>query len=81
MTIPRFRRLVFFLLTLFVLTPISLVQAHGEPVIAIQPAIAPAGGQITITGTEMESGEVFEITLENSTEVIPLGEVIVTGEE
>ena len=45
MTIPQFRRLVFFLLTLFVLTPISLVRAHGEPVIAIQPAIAPAGGQ------------------------------------
>lgn len=60
------------------LTRIAL--AHGEPVIVVEPAIVPAGGQITVTGAEVESGEVFAITLEGMSRSIPLGEATVTGE-
>ncbi len=60
------------------LTRIAL--AHGEPVIVVEPAIVSAGGQITVTGTEMEPGEVFATTLEGVAGSIPLGEATVTGE-
>ena len=64
----------------FALVPLSAALAHGEPVIAVEPAIVAAGGQITITGTEMEPGEVFTITLESLSGSIPLGDASVTGE-
>ena len=62
------------------LAPVGIALAHGEPVIAVQPAVVAAGGQITITGTEMEPGEVFAITLEGVSGSVPLGEAAVTGE-
>ncbi|HJW89144.1 MAG TPA: hypothetical protein VJ436_00740 [Anaerolineales bacterium] len=80
MKIQYFRSLVLFMLATLILVPLRNAQAHGEPVIAVQPSIAPAGGQITITGTEMESGEVFVIGLESTTNTIPLGEATATGE-
>jgi hypothetical protein len=49
-------------------------------VIAVEPAVAAAGGQIIITGTEMEPGEVFTITLVGVAGSIPLGEAVATGE-
>jgi len=67
-------------LAALVLAPVSVALAHGEPVIAIEPAVIVAGGTITITGTEMEPGEVFAITLEGPTGSIPLGEATATGE-
>ncbi len=60
---------------------IGVVLAHGRPVVAVQPTIAPAGGQITVTGTEMEAGETFTITLEGPTGSIFLGTVTATGAE
>lgn len=63
-----------------VLAPVSIALAHGEPVIAVEPAVVPAGGTITVTGTEMEPGEVFAVTLEGPTGSIPLGQATVTGE-
>ena len=60
--------------------PVGVALAHGEPVIAVQPAVVAAGGQITITGMEMEPGEVFAITLEGLSTSAPLGEAVVTGE-
>ena len=63
-----------------VLTPVNMAWAHGEPVIAVEPTVVPAGGQITVTGTEMESGEEFIITLEGPAGSIPLGEAAVIGE-
>ena len=60
--------------------PLGVALAHGEPVIAVEPAIVAAGGQITVTGTEMEPGEVFAITLEGPADSVPLGEAAVTGE-
>ncbi|HKZ82950.1 MAG TPA: hypothetical protein VJ793_04760 [Anaerolineae bacterium] len=68
------------IVVVLVLTPVNLVWAHGEPVIAVEPAVAPAGGQITVIGTEMEPGEVFAITLEGPAGSIPLGEATATGE-
>lgn len=74
------RFLTFSALALLVLTPFRSALAHGEPVIDVQPAIAPAGGELTITGTEMEPGEVFVITLESTTSSTLLGEATATGE-
>ncbi len=60
--------------------PLGVALAHGQPVIAVAPAVAPAGGQITITGTEMEPGEAFAIGLEGMADSIPLGQVAVSSE-
>ncbi len=62
------------------LAPVGIALAHGQPVIAVQPAVIAAGDQITITGTEMEPGEVFAITLEGVSGSVPLGEAAVTDE-
>lgn len=58
----------------------NVALAHGEPVIAVEPPVVAAGGQITVTGSEMEPGEVFVISLEGAAGAIPLGEATVTGE-
>lgn len=62
------------------LMPMAVTLAHGEPVITVSPSIVAAGGQITVTGTEMEPGELFVITLEGLAGSIRLGEVEATGE-
>ena len=54
---------------------IGVALAHGTPVVAVQPAVAPAGGQITVTGSEMAAGETFTITLEGPTGSTYLGTV------
>lgn len=66
--------------TALAIVPLGAAMAHGEPVIAVEPAVAAAGGQIIITGTEMEPGEVFAITLEGVAGSILLGEATVAGE-
>ena len=48
--------------------------------IAVEPTVVAAGGQIIVTGAEMEPGEKFAITLEGPAGSIPLGEAAVTGE-
>lgn len=74
------RGLVLGAIVLALFAPSRSALAHGEPVIDVQPDVTPAGGEITITGIEMEPGEVFVITLEGSATSTPLGEVTVTGE-
>lgn len=74
------RRILFFLLFSILFTSPSLALAHGEPVISVQPPTVAAGSQITIVGTEMEPGEIFAISLESTSGVIPLGEATATGE-
>lgn len=59
---------------------VRIAWAHGEPVITVDPTVAAAGSQITVTGAEVEPGEVFAITLEGIGGSIPLGEATVTGE-
>lgn len=74
---------IFFVLgiaTAFIAWPNGAALAHGEPIIVVEPTVVAAGGEITITGSEMEPGEVFVITLEGSTGSIGLGEATVTGE-
>ncbi len=56
------------------------IRAHGEPVITVSPVSVPAGGEVLVTGTEMEEGELFAITLEGITLSVPLGEAPVAGE-
>ena len=62
------------------LIPTTVGHAHGEPVIVVNPAIAAAGTSITITGTEMEPGEVFQLFLESASTSIELGEATAEGE-
>lgn len=52
----------------------GVVLSHGEPVITVQPAVAAPGSHITVIGSDMEDGEVFQITLEGMINTISLGE-------
>lgn len=63
--------------------PYGVALAHGEPTISVEPSVAAPGGQITITGTDMEEGEVFVFTLEGAAGVFELGEAtaVQDGEE
>jgi len=56
------------------------VLAHGEPVIVVDPAIVAAGGEVTVTGSEMEPDETFTIILEGTAASVSLGEATATGE-
>lgn len=67
------RSLIILIALTFVTVGVAL--AHGTPVIAVEPTIAAAGEQITVTGTEMEAGETFTITLERAATSIYLGTV------
>lgn len=62
------------------LLPLKNAQAHGDPVVSVSPITVPAGGEVTVSGTEMEEGEVFVISLEGPARSIPLGEAVVSGE-
>src|SRR6266498_1127916 len=48
--------------------------AHGTPTITIQPTVVSPGGQITVTGADMEEGESFKLTLESMNGIVQLGE-------
>lgn len=63
------------ILVMLAFVSIGVALAHGKPVIAVQPTIVAAGGQITCIGTEMEAGGVFTMTLEGPTGSIYLGTV------
>lgn len=65
---------------LFVLAPAGFALAHGGATIVVEPAVAPAGGQVTVTGSEMETGEEWSLTLEGVAGSTPLGQASVTGE-
>ncbi len=60
---------------------IGAARAHGAAVIAVQPDVVAAGGEITVTGTEMEAGETFAITLEGIVTSITLGTATATPNE
>jgi len=65
--------------SLELLSPPS-ARAHGDPVVSVTPTTVPAGGEVTVRGTEMEEGEVFAISLEGPARSIRLGEAAVSGE-
>ncbi len=73
--------------SLIIVVALSLVPigfgtalAHGTPTIAVQPAIVAAGSPITITGSDMEAGEEFTITLDGLAGTTTLGKVKAAGE-
>ena len=65
---------------LLAIIPTSVAFAHGEPVIRVDPAIVAVGGSITVTGTEMEPGEVFNLVLEGAATSVSLGQATAEGE-
>mgnify|MGYP001615633139 CR=1 FL=1 len=58
----------------------AAAQAHGEPIIVVEPTSAVAGDRITVTGSEMEPGEVFTLYVEGRGQSFSLGQATVTGE-
>lgn len=70
---------ILIVLTALTAAPLSVALAHGKAVIAVQPDVVAAGGQITVVGTEMEAGETFTITLEGTATSIPLGTATATA--
>lgn len=70
----------FVIAVVMTLVSVGAALAHGEPTITVEPAVAAAGGQVTITGADMEDGEVFKITLEGTAGVFELGEATATSE-
>ena len=65
---------------ILVLMQVNVVFAHGEPVLRVEPPVAASGGSITVTGTEMEPGEVFSLVLEGAATSVSLGQVTVEGD-
>jgi hypothetical protein len=73
----NFIRGLFIALLVSVLS-VTVVLAHGDPTITVEPAVAAPGGQITIKGADMEDGEVFKITLESASGIFELGQETAT---
>lgn len=65
---------------LLALATSGVALAHGEPVITVNPVAVAPGGEVVVTGSDMEAGEVFLISLENALSTIKLDEVTATGE-
>ena len=57
------------------------VFAHGEATLVVTPLTVSPNGVITVSGQEVEDGEVFIVTLESTTFVVTLGTVTAAGEE
>src|SRR3989304_1557076 len=77
---PRTYAAISLVAAIIALRPTTVGHAHGEPVIVVNPAIAAAGTSITVTGTEMEPGEVFRLFLESASTSTELGEATAEGE-
>src|SRR3990170_1792953 len=77
---PRTYAAISLVAAIIALMPTTVGHAHGETVIVVNPDIAAAGTSITVTGTEMEPGEVFQLFLESASTSIELGEAIAEGE-
>lgn len=59
---------------------VETALAHGTPVIAVQPTVVAAGGQITVTGSAIEVGESFTLTLDGISGTTTLGKVTAATE-
>ncbi len=64
---------IFLAIVLGLLIGAAAAQAHGNPVLQVDPTIVAAGGMITAKGSEMEPDLEFAITLERSGKAISLG--------
>ena len=74
---PRTYAKISLVAAIIALIPTTVGHAHGEPIIVVSPAVAAAGASITVTGAEMELGEVFRLFLESASTSIELGETAV----
>lgn len=72
--------LIFILLLSVLFIPANIVLAHGVPSITVQPLLIGAGSQITITGIDMEPGEIFTISLVGLGGTVPLGSATAVAE-
>ena len=64
---------IFLTILLALLIGATVVQAHGAPVLTLDPPIAAAGGTTIAKGSQMEPDLEFAITLERAGKVISLG--------
>ena len=67
------------ILLLIVFAPLGMTMAHGVPEIAVDPTVVAAGRTITVTGSAMEDGVKYTITLEGTKGSVPLGEATAKG--
>ena len=67
---------IFLTIFLALLIGATAVQAHGAPVLTLDPPIAAAGGTTIANGSQMEPDLEFTITLERAGKVTPLGKAI-----
>ena len=58
----------------------AVTLAHGRPVIALATPVVAAGSVITVSGSDVEPGEVFTLTLEGPTGSVPLGQATAVGQ-
>jgi hypothetical protein len=58
----------------------SQTNAHGEATLLVAPSSVAPNGTISVTGQEVEDGEIFIVSLESTTFVLTLGTVTVEGE-
>jgi len=64
---------IFLTIVLTLLIGASAVQAHGAPVLTLDPSIVAAGGTTIANGSQMEPDLEFTITLERAGKVTTLG--------
>ncbi len=74
-------RRIFLATTFSLLFGATAAQAHGNPVLQVDPTIVAAGGMITAKGSQMEPDLEFTITLERVGEAITLGMVTAKKED
>ena len=72
---------IFLTIVLALLIGATAVQAHGAPVLTLDPPIAAAGGTTIANGSQMEPDLEFAITLERAGKVITLGTATATKEK
>ncbi|MEK6224660.1 MAG: hypothetical protein AABM40_00035 [Chloroflexota bacterium] len=65
--------LIFFAVLFTLPIGATAAQAHGNPVLTVDPTIVAAGGTITAKGSQMEPDLEFAITLERAGKAITLG--------
>lgn len=64
---------IFITILLALLLGATAVQAHGAPVVTLDPPVVGAGGTIIVNGSQMEPDLEFAITLERAGKVTSLG--------
>jgi hypothetical protein len=64
---------IFLTILLALLVGATAVQAHGAPVLTLDPPIAAAGGTTIVNGSQMEPDLEFAITLERAGKIVSLG--------